>query len=194
MLAGTEKRRAALGLAAAAPACAAENSGYSRQVYRTGGDCRPIIGGSQNPRPGKGSTSSRTTPRPRPFARNPRPGDRAAFACSSVIACGWVIRSKSCTPWPIARQPCSCCSSWRPKRRTAGARQSTPRRFRNGRNARSIRRRHRPGPLSRKARPASGGLAPGGAKVGAQFVPFVAEDVCRTWDLSPLVKAEALAV
>jgi hypothetical protein len=31
-------------------------------------------------------------------------------------------------------------------------------------------------------------------KLGAQFISFVAEDLCRGWDLSPLVRAEALAV
>ena len=62
MLAGTEKRRAALALAAAI-VCAAENSGYSRQVFLTTGGCHPIVGGTQRSRAWQGlNFESHNTP------------------------------------------------------------------------------------------------------------------------------------
>jgi len=47
-LPGTRKLEAAVGLAAAL-ACAAENSGYSRRTYLTQDGCRPVQGGTERP-------------------------------------------------------------------------------------------------------------------------------------------------
>ncbi len=47
-LAGTEKLRAAVGLAAAL-ATAADNAAYTRRVYLTGAGCRPVPGGGEQP-------------------------------------------------------------------------------------------------------------------------------------------------
>ena len=98
-------------------------------------------------------------------------------------------------PMADAPPPCSYCNSWRPK---------TSNRLGSGTAGWWIRRRaKRWKPLStrrdkRTIAEKLDGIRKIGTwrrgKVGGQFVPLVAEDLCRDWDLSPLVRAEALAV
>jgi uncharacterized protein (DUF58 family) len=194
MLAGTEKRRAALAMAAAM-ACAAENSGYSRQVFLTTGGCHPIVGGSQSPRAWQGlDFQSHNTPaeafRTLPPAWRPR-GIRIF-----ISDCLWLG-----DPLEILQPMADRAAAVFVLQLLAAEDVEPPglgnRRLVDSETGETLeafvdatgQARYRE-KLARHQE--DWHLA--ARKVGGQFVPLVAEEFCRTWDLSPLVRAEALAV
>lgn len=193
-LEGTQKLRATLGLAAAL-ACAAENAGYSRRAYLTGDGCRPIARGGDRPPAWEGlSFNSQQSPaesfRALPPAWRPRTirvlisdllwlgdpleilsplADRSAAALVIQLLAADDVDSTG-----LGNQRLHDCESGQTREMFIDA--AGQERFRQNLA------RHQEN-WQRAAR-----------KVGATLVPLIAEDVCRNWDLAPLVRAEALAV
>jgi uncharacterized protein (DUF58 family) len=193
-LPSTQKLRATLGLAAAL-ASAAENSGYSRRAYMTQNGCHPIRGSADCPRTWEGlefgdprspAESFRMLPpafRPRGIRMivsdllwlgdplevlNPM-ADRAA--ATVVIQ---ILAAEDADPVGLGNQRLLDCETGQAMEVFVDA--SGQDRYRQ-RLARLRQDWH---------------LA--ARQVGATFISLIAEDLCRAWDLSPLVEAGALAV
>jgi uncharacterized protein (DUF58 family) len=194
MLPGSQKLQATLGLAAAL-AAAAENSGYSRRVYLTQNGCHPIRGSSDRPGAWDGlDFTTRHSPaesfRMLPPAWRPR-GIRAivsdflwlgdplevlnpmADRAASVIVIQ-ILAAEDVQPVGLGNQRLLDCESGQAWEVFVDATGQDRYRRNLARHQQS---------WHQAAR-----------QVGATFIPLVAEDLCRTWDLSPLVEAEALAV
>jgi uncharacterized protein (DUF58 family) len=194
MLEGTQKLRATLGLAAAL-ACAAENSGYSRRVYLAQDGCHPVQGSSDRPGAWQGlEFVSRLSPaesfRALPPAWRPRGirvivsdflwlGDpleilNAMADRAAAVLVIQILAGEDAEPAGRGNQRLLDCESGESLEVFVDA--SGQDRYRQN--------------LARHQ--ADWHLA--ARKVGATFIPLIAEDVCRSWDLSPLVQAEALTV
>ncbi|HEX4142768.1 MAG TPA: DUF58 domain-containing protein [Pirellulales bacterium] len=194
MLEGTQKLRASLGLAAAL-AMAAENSGYSRRVYQTQNGCHPIRGGSDRPAAWQGlqfdarhnpAESFRALPpawRPRGIrvivsdflwlgdpleVLNPMADRAAAVVVIQILAAEDME--------PVGRGNQRLLDSESGKALEVYVDASGQDRYRQN--------------LARHQQ--SWHMA--ARKVGATFISLIAEDLCPSWDLSPLVRAEALTV
>jgi uncharacterized protein (DUF58 family) len=193
-LTGTEKLRATLGLAAAL-SCAAENSGYSRRVYLTGDGCRPIGRGGDRPANWQGlKFQSRESPaesfRILPPAWRPRTmrilvsdllwlGDPLEVLSpladrSSAVVVIQLLAADDVDPIGLGNQRVQDCETGAVREMFIDA--SGQQRFRQN--------------LTRHQNVWQAAAR----KVGASLVPLIAEDLCRSWDLSPLIKAEALAM
>jgi uncharacterized protein (DUF58 family) len=193
-LEGTQKLRATVGLAAAL-ACAAENSGYARRTYLTQDGCHPLRGGTEHPRAwqklefasrSNPAQSFRTLPpvwRPRGIrillsdflwlgdpleVLNPM-ADRAAAAI--VIQ---ILASEDVDPVGLGNQRLLDCETDQAMEVFVDA---------SGQDLyrRNLARHQQDWHLAAR-------------QVGATFITLVAEDLCRDWDLAPLVQAEALTV
>ena len=171
-LRGTEKARAAVGLAAAL-AAAADNAGYSRRAYVTGQGCRPVSQAAEPPMFWKGveldaveGPPSRCWPcRPLAAARHPRLHQRPALAGRPLgIAAGHRRPGVGRLRAPGAG---------RGRRRPVAPGQFPARRQRDGRVRGAVSRRHGAGPLSPRPRAALRQLAPRPARSAACS--------CRWW-------------
>ena len=194
MLEGTQKLRATLGLAAAL-ACAADNSGYSRRAYLTQDGCQPIRGGADRPPTWQGlefvarhspAAAFRMLP-PAWRARGIRAllsdflwlgdpldvlnpmADRAA--ATLVIQ---ILAAEDANPAGLGNQRLLDCETGEVLEAFVDA-------TGQDRYRRNLARHQQAWHLAAR-------------QVGATFISLIAEDLCQTWDLSPLVRAEALAV
>jgi len=193
-LEGTTKLRATAGIAAAL-AVTAENSGYSRRVYRTENGCHPVPGGSERPSAWQGlrfdselnpAESFRTQlPILRPhgvrvivsdflWLGNPmdilKPlSDRAAAAV--VIQ---ILAKVDADPIELGNHRLVDCETGESMELFVDS-------VGRDRYLKNLARHQQEWRLACR-------------QVGATFVTFVAEDLCADWDLSPLVQAEILAV
>jgi uncharacterized protein (DUF58 family) len=194
MLEGTQKLRATLGLAAAL-ASAAENSGYSRRAYLTQNGCHPIRGGSDRPAAWQGLEFAARHSPAESFRMLPPPwrargirvlvsdflwlgdpmevlnpmADRAAGAV--VIQ---ILAAEDVEPAGLGNQRLLDCETDRAMEVFVDA--SGQDRYRKN--------------LARHQQD----WHTAARRVGATFIPLIAEDLCRAWDLSPLVQAEILDV
>ena len=194
MLEGTQKLRATLGLTAAL-ACAAENSGYTRRIYLTQNGCQQIRVGSDRPAAWQGlefttrhspAESFRMLPpswRPHGIRMilsdflwlgdplevlNPMADGAAATIVIQILA------AVDAAPAELGNQRLLDCETDEALEVFVDA--SGQDRYRQ-----NLARHQQDWHLAAR-------------KVGATFIPLIAEDLCRDWDLSPLVQAEALAV
>jgi uncharacterized protein (DUF58 family) len=194
MLEGTQKLRATLGLAAAL-ACAADNSGYSRRAYLTQNGCHPIRGSSDRPGAWDGlEFTARHSPaesfRTLPPAWRPR-GIRAIVSDflwlgdplevlnsmadrASALLVIQILAAEDAEPVGRGNHRMLDCESGQALEVFVDA--SGQDRYRQ-----NLARLQQDWHLAAR-------------KVGATFVTLIAEDLCRAWDLSPLVQAEALTV
>ncbi len=193
-LAGTQKLRGTVGLAAAL-ACAAENSGYSRRVFLTGDGCRPVGRDTDRPPAWEGlDFAARESPaesfhtlapawRPRgirvllsdllwfgdPMELLTPLAERAA-----AVVVIQLLAADDANPPGRGNMRLQDCESGQSQEIFIDAAGQT--RYRQ-----NLARLQHDWQLASR-------------KVGATFVTLTAEEVCRTWDLSALVKAEALAI
>jgi uncharacterized protein (DUF58 family) len=193
-LEGTEKLRATLGLAAALSS-AAENSGYGRRTYLTQNGCHPVRGGSDHPQTWHGlDFDARHSPaesfRVLPPAWRPR-GIRAIISDflwmgdplevlnsmadrAAAVLVIQILAAEDVEPTGLGNQRLLDCESSEALEIFVDA-------AGQDRYRRNLARHQQDWHLAAR-------------KVGATFISLVAEDLCRGWDLSPLVEAEALTV
>lgn len=191
-LEGTEKLRAALGLAAAL-AGAAENSGFSKRVYQTSRGCVEVQGGSRRPAEWEGLNFNSTISPAEAFRIHPpvwRPhGIRAMVSdflwlgnpkeiLNSITdgAAGvvliQVLAAVDANPAELGNHRLIDCETGEAMELYVDA---------AGRN-RYLQNLNRHQQEWRAA----------ASQMGAHFFTFIAEDICRNWDLSELVKGEVL--
>ena len=193
-LEGSEKRRAAMGLAAAL-CTAAGNAGHTHRVYQTGGGCQPVVNGAESPHLWQGLAFDATESPPESFRVLPpawRPRGIRVFltdllwlddpmellsplsqgaAAVSVIQ---ILAAADVDP-PLNGALRLVDSE---SQQTEEIFLDTPALNRYRENLR----RHREN-WRQSVR-----------QVGAVFVSLVAEELCGNWDLSPLVEAGILTV
>lgn len=191
---GTQKLQAALGTAAAL-ACAAQNSGYSRRVSITGEGCRPIPGGTD--RPGAWQQLHFDSDRnPADAFRLQMPAFRPHGVRALISDLLWLGN-----PLEVLNPLTDRSAATLVIQILAGV-DANPGETGNHRLVDSETGENldlfidRPGldrylsSLSRHQQAWRSACR----QVGATFITFIAEDLCRNWDLSELVRAEVLAM